>query len=242
MPASSGVPESLTRGTPVPSGQRGVVPDSMAAPAESPFADQFLRLLGSAGQGGSSGIRILDVGTGLARIPVSICRRCRNATAVAVDLSSSLLARARREVAAARLARRVELCRADAVSLPFADGTFDAVISNGVLHHLRDPKSGLREMTRVLKPSGVLFVRNTLRQRDFDRVSTILAGCRAAESAGEPPPGRPLPAAWTLSEARGLAGLAGIPPEYVRQSGPRHWIIAARLGATGTVETLEAAT
>ncbi|TJV53570.1 MAG: class I SAM-dependent methyltransferase [Mesorhizobium sp.] len=42
--------------------------------------------------------------------------------------------------------------------IPFRDNSFDYVISNAVLEHVRDPFSAAREMTRVLKPGGEMFV------------------------------------------------------------------------------------
>ncbi|RUT85512.1 class I SAM-dependent methyltransferase, partial [Mesorhizobium sp. M7A.T.Ca.US.000.02.1.1] len=42
--------------------------------------------------------------------------------------------------------------------IPFRDESFDYVISNAVLEHVRDPFAAAREMTRVLKPGGEMFV------------------------------------------------------------------------------------
>lgn len=44
--------------------------------------------------------------------------------------------------------------QADAENLPFADGTFDIVYSNGVLHHTYDTERAIAEVRRVLKPGG----------------------------------------------------------------------------------------
>lgn len=41
--------------------------------------------------------------------------------------------------------------------LPFRDGVFDYVLSNAVLEHVRDPFAAAREMTRVLKPGGLMY-------------------------------------------------------------------------------------
>jgi len=46
----------------------------------------------------------------------------------------------------------------DPVKLPFEDGSFDAVISCGVLEHVPDPVGSLAELNRVLKPGGLLFI------------------------------------------------------------------------------------
>jgi SAM-dependent methyltransferase len=51
----------------------------------------------------------------------------------------------------------IDLVKADAVKLPFDDGTFDCVHSFGVLHHIPDVGAVLEEIRRVLKPGGVLL-------------------------------------------------------------------------------------
>jgi SAM-dependent methyltransferase len=48
--------------------------------------------------------------------------------------------------------------RADAARLPFADGSFDAIISNHSLEHFIELEAAVREMGRVVKPGGALYV------------------------------------------------------------------------------------
>jgi SAM-dependent methyltransferase len=57
-------------------------------------------------------------------------------------------------MAAAARARGVAVHEGNAESLPFADGAFDAVFSNAVLHWVRDHDAMLAEVRRVLKPGG----------------------------------------------------------------------------------------
>ncbi|MFH1361718.1 MAG: oligosaccharide flippase family protein, partial [bacterium] len=46
----------------------------------------------------------------------------------------------------------------DPVKLPFADASFDAVVSSGVLEHVVDPRASLQEISRIVKPGGYLFI------------------------------------------------------------------------------------
>lgn len=73
-----------------------------------------------------------------------------------IDLSGEMLARADVEMRQAGLAP--ELRQADVLSIPYADESFDFVMAAHVLEHLPQPQHALREMVRVLKPGGMLFL------------------------------------------------------------------------------------
>jgi SAM-dependent methyltransferase len=96
-------------------------------------------------------IRVLDVATGSADIPRALVRwaaRHRfDLRVVGIDLHERTLS----EAAAAGDDARVQLVRTDAMRLPFADGSFDYVVTNMFLHHLDDDQIVivLREMARV---------------------------------------------------------------------------------------------
>jgi SAM-dependent methyltransferase len=78
--------------------------------------------------------------------------------AVGVDSSATMLAQAVRETIPNS---PVGYVRADAVDLPFADGTFDAISCYGALYLMDDPFGSLREMIRLLKPGGRIAVLTT---------------------------------------------------------------------------------
>jgi SAM-dependent methyltransferase len=81
-----------------------------------------------------------------------------NGLAVGVDSSATMLAQAVKETPAGS---PVGYVRADAVDLPFADATFDAVSCYGALYLMDEPIAALREMIRVLRPAGRIAVLTT---------------------------------------------------------------------------------
>lgn len=200
--------------------------------------------------------RILDVGAGTGLIPIEICRQLEPPTAsgapggvdrpgsgggaslavrfTAVDLAGEMLKLAERNVRDAGLADRIELARIDAKRLPYSDGAFDAVISNSIVHHVPEPVRVLREMRRVLRPGGVLFVRDLLRPPDEATLNALVAAYAGGESSHARQMFRDsLHAALTLEELRHELDEAGIPPAWARQTSDRHWTVA---GAGGCAE------
>lgn len=103
------------------------------------------------------GKRVLEIGCGSGGASLVMCQH--GARVVAGDLSPL---RARN---AARLHRLTPLndrffvgVQLDAERLPFPDGFFDGIVSNGVLHHTADTAQAIREVHRVLAPGGVAAV------------------------------------------------------------------------------------
>ncbi|HEU5058618.1 MAG TPA: class I SAM-dependent methyltransferase [Kofleriaceae bacterium] len=155
--------------------------------------------------------RMLDIGTGPAHIPLLVADRLADCAVVAVDLSPAMLAIARRRLASSPHRARIELHLADARALDFEDGSFEAVFSNTILHHLADPRPVLREAARLLRPGGVLLIRDLYRPETDAEVERLVA--THAASAG--PVGRELlraslRAAFTPDELRALADECGL--------------------------------
>ena len=107
------------------------------------------------------GMRILDAGCGAGRNLVYMMRSGFDVWGIderadAVDAARALA----RDLAPHLGADRFSVQRVEA--LPFADASFDAVISSAVMHFARDEahwQAMLREMWRVLAPGGLLFAR-----------------------------------------------------------------------------------
>jgi len=109
-----------------------------------------------------AGDRLLDVGAGTGRHSFEGLRR--GADVVALDLDQGDLGSAEATLVAmaeageSHPAGRSQTLVADALCLPFADGTFDAVIASEVLEHIGDDERAIAEISRVLKPGGRLAV------------------------------------------------------------------------------------
>ena len=104
----------------------------------------------------AAGESVLDVGCGTGTLAIAAARR--GAVVHALDPSAELLARARRKATRARVSVTFEVGTGE--SLPYPDDAFDVVLSSLVLHHLShdDLLASVRELRRVVKPSGRVFI------------------------------------------------------------------------------------
>jgi len=91
--------------------------------------------------------RVLEIGCGLGEFAERI-NRDLDVDVTAVDLSPRMVELTRH--------RGVNATVADAQDLPFANGEFDCVVANWVIHHFPDADAGVREMRRVMRPGGRL--------------------------------------------------------------------------------------
>ena len=100
------------------------------------------------------GERVLDLGCGAGTDSLIAAQMVGSeGRVVGIDMTLEMLAKAR--ASAEELgARNVEFLEAEAEALPFADATFDVVISNGVIDLIPDKDAVFAELERVLVPGG----------------------------------------------------------------------------------------
>jgi demethylmenaquinone methyltransferase/2-methoxy-6-polyprenyl-1,4-benzoquinol methylase len=91
--------------------------------------------------------RILDLATGSGDLALALRAACPDASVVGADFCEAMLAEARRK-------GLQEVVLADALQLPFADGTFDVVTVAFGLRNMESWPRALAEMSRVLRPGG----------------------------------------------------------------------------------------
>jgi SAM-dependent methyltransferase len=96
------------------------------------------------------GMRALDVGCGPGALTTALAEGLGAANVCAVDPSEPFAEACRARVPG------VEVVVAGAEALPFADGAFDAALSQLVVNFMREPRSGVRELARVTRQGGVV--------------------------------------------------------------------------------------
>lgn len=139
---------------------------------------------------GSSGLEVLEIGTGLGTDTLQFARA--GARISGVDLTPRSIELVRSRLERDGVSDRIgSLEVADAENLPFSDASFDRVYSWGVLHHTPNTQRSIDEALRVLRPGGtacvMLYGRDSfyawkmwarhglLRGRPFQSVAAVLS-------------------------------------------------------------------
>jgi ubiquinone/menaquinone biosynthesis C-methylase UbiE len=105
------------------------------------------------------GLAVLDVGAGPGTITIDLAQRVAPGSVLGIDASADVVATAAASAEAAGV-DNVRFEVGDAYALDLPDDAFDIVHAHQVLQHLADPVAALGEMRRVLKPGGILAVRD----------------------------------------------------------------------------------
>src|SRR5689334_18580512 len=144
--------------------------DLVFGPALHPGRVDAIRRMGI-----KAGDRVLEVGVGTG---INAALYPRDCSVTGIDLSSSMLEKARDRVARKGV-RNVRLLQMDAANLKFADDVFDIVYAPYVISVVPDPVAVAREMRRVCRPGGRIIILNHFRSSNrvmarFERVISPL--------------------------------------------------------------------
>ena len=121
---------------------------------------------------------VLDLGCGPGAMTVPLVQSGK--MVVSVDLSREMVEEASRQLHTIGATPRVAV--ADATALPFADGSFSAVITTGVLEYISDLQRVMSEIHRVLRPGGVVVATMSLPRRLERAVMRTVARLRNAQA------------------------------------------------------------
>lgn len=119
--------------------------------------------------------RVLDLGCGAGTLLPRLSEASPEAMVVGLDRTEAMVALG---------PRQFPLLVGDAVHLPFADGSFDAVVMAFMLFHLPQPSAALAEARRVLRPGGWIGLLTWGKERD-SQASTLWVEELDAEGAAE---------------------------------------------------------
>ena len=191
-------------------------PLSPVAPPESQYRDSGrlaarARLHTRYGTGGwfdwvadrlglAGGAHVLDIGCGAGWFWAQAAARLPDGVSLTVaDRSEGMVDEAVRRLSANAHFAGVDGHVADAVALPFADCSFDAVVAMHILHHVPEPGRAIDEMARVLRPEGQVIV-------TANRIGNLGTLFELASRAFGGPATDPAAAALSLDQAAALLG------------------------------------
>jgi ubiquinone/menaquinone biosynthesis C-methylase UbiE len=168
-----------------------------------------------------AGERVLDVAAGNGNASLAAARRFGDVTST--DYVPGLLEAAGRRATADGLA--LDLQVADAENLPFADASFDVVLSTFGVMFTADHHAAARELLRVVRPGGRIGLANWTPEGFIGRLFAIIG------KHVPPPPGAKSPALWGTHSwidaefAPQAAGVAVTRQTFVfRYRSPEHWL------------------
>jgi ubiquinone/menaquinone biosynthesis C-methylase UbiE len=163
------------------------------------------------------GRRVLEMACG--RGGFSRLLAARGARMFGADFSSTALqiARGKSGYAEAQPGIRLELTQADAQNLPYASNSFDMIVSCETIEHLPDPSVALREMARVARPGGLLFLTTP---NYFNLMGLYYIYARARNRRATPGADQPFDRVFLFPQIRMLLRNAGW--RIVRSDGTVH--------------------
>jgi ubiquinone/menaquinone biosynthesis C-methylase UbiE len=137
---------------------------------EDAFKESNLRFAQRAGI--KPGDCILDAGCGVCGPSIDFAKYISGLDIRALTISSVQARIAKRLVKAARLQSKIRIELADYHSIPYPDNYFDSAIFLESFGYSNDPESLLKEVERVLRPGGTLYIKDIFRHERMDMRQT----------------------------------------------------------------------
>jgi len=151
----------------------------------------------------------LEVGPGPGYLGLEWLKATEGTILTGLDISADMIAVAERNAGEYQLEGRVNYVESPAGRMPFPDGTFDAVFTNGSLHEWAEPVEVMDEIARVLKPGGRYFISDM--RRDMNPLPKWLLHMNCKPKEIRPGLTTSINAAYTPAELRGLVNASRLP-------------------------------
>ena len=108
--------------------------------------------------------KVLDIGTGSGRLAIELAKvKDCHFDIVALDISANMIRKAKENAKRSEVENKIRFLVSTAAALPFADNSFDLVISYASLHHWLKPVTVFDEVARVTQKTGYAIIRDNKR-------------------------------------------------------------------------------
>ena len=139
-------------------------PENVLAYARADFSEVNQKFVNDLIKKYSSHLKnVLDLGCGPADIAIRLASGLSEVKITAIDASKNMIKAATENVTKAKLNNRISLLVGYVPGLPLQSNSFDAIISNSLLHHLPNPMALWEEIIRLGKSGAAIFIMDLLR-------------------------------------------------------------------------------
>lgn len=193
------------------------------------FVDDLLTATQTSSLSFDGSHRVFDAGTGTALIPIELVGRGGPFSVVAADAADEMLQFARQNIVRSGMSQQITATLVDCKLINDADNAYDIVMSNSIIHHIPEPYAVLAELVRILRPGGLLFIRDLFRPEtdaEVERLVALYAG--NSNSHQQQLLRQSFHAALTVAEVQQLVESLGVPADAVTATSDRHWTLAWR--------------
>jgi len=166
-------------------------------------------------EGISSGLA-LEIGPGPGYLGLEWLKRTNGTQLKCMEISNDMIVLARKNATEYGLSHRVEYFQGDARMMPFEDGHFNAVFTNGSLHEWADPDTIFNEICRVVKPGGKYLISDL--RRDMNPVIKLFLWLTVKPKGMRPGLITSLNASYTMAEIRALLARTKLQGWQVQQN------------------------
>jgi excisionase family DNA binding protein len=110
-----------------------------------------------------SNMIVMDIGAGNGYFSLSVSRFVKKV--ISVDISVEMINELKRKAEKGNI-KNIELIESDGLDVPVEDSCVDLICTNMYLHHIEKPEEALKEMYRILKPGGKIFLSDYLEHKN----------------------------------------------------------------------------